>query len=60
MNYSKCTANGFIDCDYECEKCGFSKTESARRKAKIKKDGLVNVCYIYADGTRRKLKTLFV
>lgn len=60
MSYSKCTAGGYVDCYHNCEECGFSKTESDRRKAKIRNGDLTDVVYIYENGTRLKLKTLLV
>lgn len=49
----------WVVCRHNCDKCGFSKSEAARRKSLIKNIGLKekSAVVINADGSKRAVKT---
>ena len=49
----------WVVCGHDCDKCGFSKSEAARRKSLIKNVGLEekNTVVINSDGSKTNKKT---
>lgn len=50
----------WVVCRHNCDKCGFSKSEAARRKLLIKNIGLKEKCtvVINSDGSKTNKKTM--